>query len=111
MGREDGEGGHSIDRQGFGNRGGKRLSKEGDATFSLASRGEELAFEGLVALANEERGGAQASATSSTCIDLVVEQFLDVIDGEEMFPVHGDDDGIPNLRDQDLKGCYEGTDP
>lgn len=32
----------------------------------------------------------------------MVEQLLDVIDREQMFSVHGDDDGIPDLRDEDL---------
>ena len=41
------------------------------------------------------RGGYSSAGTS----DLMVEELLDVFDGE-VFTVHGDDDGIPNLRDK-----------
>ena len=47
----------------------------------------------------EERGGP---SSASTTVDLVVEELLDVFDGKEMFTVHRDDDGIPNLGDKNL---------
>jgi hypothetical protein len=32
----------------------------------------------------------------------MIQEFLDVINGQEMLSVHGNDDGIPDLRDQNL---------
>ena len=44
----------------------------------------------------EEWRCAEGTATIGT-VDLVVEETLDVIDGEEMLAIHGDDDGVPDL--------------
>ena len=33
----------------------------------------------------------------------MIQEALDVVDGQQMLSVHGDDDSVPNLRDQDLK--------
>lgn len=35
-----------------------------------------------------------------TGVDLWVEQFLDVVNREQMLAVHRDDDSIPYLRDE-----------
>jgi hypothetical protein len=32
----------------------------------------------------------------------VVEQLLHMINRQQVFTVHGNDDGVPDLRDQDL---------
>jgi hypothetical protein len=32
----------------------------------------------------------------------MVEEVLDVVDGKEVFTVHRDDDGVPDLRDKYL---------
>ena len=66
------------------------------------SAGEEFRLERVIFLRDEERGGAQSSLPLLLRRHLVVEQLLDVIDRKQMLSVHGDDDGIPDLRDQDL---------
>jgi hypothetical protein len=42
------------------------------------------------------------SSTGAT-VDLMVEEFLNVVDGEEMFAVHRDIDDIPILGNKDLE--------
>lgn len=96
---------HGIDRQRLGYRRRKRLSEEGDAPFCFASWGEELALESLVTLGDEEGGSAEAAAATNSSIDLMIEQFLYVVDREQVLTIHGDNDGIPNLRDEHLIVC------
>jgi len=103
MGCQDGESGHGIDGKGFRDGSCQGLSKERNPTLSLTARWEKLPFEALLTLRDEERRGTKTSSTTSTSINLMVEQFLDVVDGQEMLTVHGDDDSVPNLRDEDLK--------
>ena len=46
----------------------------------------------------------KAVATSNARINLIIEKFLVMIYGEKMLAVYGDDDGIPDLQDEDLEG-------
>jgi len=80
----------------------QRLS-EGNPTLGLATRREEFALEALLALRNEERRVTKVSTTTSASVDLMVEELLDVISREEMFAVHRNGDGIPDLGDENLK--------
>ena len=93
---------HGIDRQRLGHGRRERLRKERDTPLRLAPAREELALEALVALRDEERGRAQAAAAVLAGVDLVVEQPLDVVDGEQVLAVHRDNDGVPNLRYEHL---------
>jgi hypothetical protein len=78
------------------------LSKERNPAFGFTPRGEEFGFVFLISLSHEEWRSAEAPSSASTTVDLVVEELLDVFDGKEMFTVHRDDDGIPNLGDKNL---------
>jgi hypothetical protein len=72
------------------------LSKERDSTFSFSVLWQELALEPRIRLRNEERWRPQtASAVSG--VNLMVEELLDMVDGEEVFAIHRNDDGIPDL--------------
>jgi hypothetical protein len=72
------------------------LSKERDSTFSFSVLWQELALEPRIRLRNEERWCPQtASAVSG--VNLMVEELLDMVDGEEVFAIHRNDDGIPDL--------------
>ena len=102
MRRQNRECWHSIDRQWLRDGGRKRLRKERNPPFGLASGGEELAGVALVALRDEERGSAQAP-TAVGGVDLVVQQLLDVLDREQVLAVHRDDDRVPDLGDKDLQ--------
>ena len=100
---EDGEGRHGVDWERFRDRGGEGLSEEGDSSFGFGSGREELGLESLVSLRDEERRSSESPLPFVVGLNLVVEELLDVIDREEMFPVHGDDDGVPDLGDEDLR--------
>ena len=98
---QDGKGWHSVDRKGFGNGRRKRLRKERDTAFRLAPRWEEVTLVALVALRDEEWRSPQASTTIRS-IDLVVQELLDMLDGQQVLAIHGNDDGVPYLRHQYL---------
>ena len=102
MRRQNRERWHSINRQWLRDGRRERLRKERDTALRLAPAREELALEALVALRDEERGRAQAPAAVLPGVDLVVEQPLDVVDGEQMLAVHRNDDGVPDLRHENL---------
>ena len=104
MRSKDRKGGHRINWQRWGDVCRQGLCKERNTTFGLASSREKLPLEGLVMLRDEERWRTKAAATSNACIDLVIEKLLDMVYGEKMLAIHGDDDGIPDLRDEDLEG-------
>ena len=38
-------------------------------------------------------------------IHLVIEKSLNVVDGQQMLAIHGNDDGVPNLGYEDLIQC------
>jgi len=40
---------------------------------------------------------------TSTSVYLMVEETLDVMDREEMFAIHRDDDSVPDLGNENLK--------
>ena len=102
MRRQDSERRHRIDREGLRDGRSERLSKEGDSSFRFTATREELALEALVTLADEEGRSLQASSTAGASLDLVVEQLLHMVNRQQVFTVHGNDDGVPDLRDQDL---------
>ena len=57
----------------------------------------------LVALRDEEHRRAEGALAVLLGRDLVVQQPLDVIDREQVLAVHRDDDGVPDLRDEDFR--------
>ncbi|KAH3679223.1 hypothetical protein WICPIJ_008692 [Wickerhamomyces pijperi] len=63
---------------------------------------EVFGFKVIVILGNEEGWGSQGSLTFNFRRNLVVKQLLDVVNGKQMFSVHRDDNGVPDLGDQDL---------
>lgn len=56
----------------------------------------------LVLLRDEEHGSTESALAILLGRDLMVEESLDVVDREEVLAVHGDDNGVPDLRDEDL---------
>lgn len=94
---------HSIHRKRWRNIRRQALSKERDPPLSFASGWEKLALEVLVILRDEEGRSTQAAASAGARIDLVVKQLLDMIDREQVFAVHRDNDGVPDLRDKHLQ--------
>jgi hypothetical protein len=48
-------------------------------------------------LGDEEWRSAQGSTTVLVVLDLVVEELLNVFDGEKVFTVHRNDHGVPDL--------------
>ena len=96
---EDGEGGHAFDGERLGHLHGEGLSEEGYPTFGLAVGGEELPRS--IGVGEEERCAQGPLAVLRG--DLLVEQLGDVFDGKQVLAVHGNHDGVPNLRDKDLQ--------
>ena len=103
--REHRERWHSVDRNGLRDLRRKRLREERDATLGLAPRREELARATAATLRDEERRRTETPLASLASVDLVVQELLDVLNGEQVLAVHGDNDGVPDLRDQDLRAC------
>src|ERR1700733_109325 len=97
MRREYGERGHRGDRYRIRNSRSERRSEERYSSFSLASRGEEFALEELVSLRCEEWGSAKRPSTI-WALHLVIQQPLNVLNGQKMLAVHRNDDSVPNLR-------------
>jgi hypothetical protein len=87
---------HSVHRNQFRYRGGERLGKEGDSTFSLSILWEELPLEPRIRLRNKEWQHPQTTSAVSG-VDLMVKELLDVVDGEEVLAIHQNDDHIPDL--------------
>ena len=94
MRRQNRERWHSIDRKRLRDSGRERLRKERDTTLRLSTAGEEVAFVAVVA--REEWRRAESAATV-WAINLVVEETLDVMDGQQVLAVHRDNDSIPDL--------------
>lgn len=103
MWRQDRKCGHSIYRKRLRNSSRERLRKEGDAALGLTARREELALETLIALRDEERRRTETAFAIMPRINLVIQQLLHVLNGKQVLAVHGNDNGIPNLRNEDLK--------
>lgn len=102
VGSEDREGGHPFDGDRLRHLHAEGLGEEGNTTLGLAVSWEEVALQTTIILGGEEEWSTKDALTALGG-DLLVEQLLDVIDGQKMFAVHGDDDGVPDLRDEDLK--------
>ena len=99
---ENSEGRHGIDRKWFRNCSRQRLREEGYTALRFASGCEELSAEAFVALGDEEGRRAEAATSILADIYLMVQQLLHVLDGEQVLAVHRDDDGVPNLRHENL---------
>jgi hypothetical protein len=99
---EDSEGGHVINGQGLRHGSRERLREEGNTTLSLTTLREELGLERLIFLGNEEGRGTESALAFLLRRNLVVQQLLHVINGQKVLAVHGNDDSVPNLRDQNL---------
>lgn len=102
MWRQDRKCGHSIYRKRLRNSSRERLRKEGDAALGLTARREELALETLIALRDEERRRTETAFTIVPRVNLVVQQLLHVLNRKQVLAVHGNDNRIPNLRNQHL---------
>lgn len=102
MRREDSEGRHRVDAEGFGDRSRERLGEERDATSGFGSGREKLGLQTLVVLRDEEHGGSKCALAVLFTRNLVVQEALDVVDREKVLAVHRDDDGVPHLRDENL---------
>jgi hypothetical protein len=87
---------HSVHGNRFGYRGGERLDKEGDSTFSRSILWEELPLEPRIRLRNKERRRSQTISAVGG-VDLMVKELLDVVDGEEVLAIHRNDDRVPDL--------------
>ena len=98
----DSEGGHVVNGERLGNWSRERLGEEGNSALGLAVLREELGLERVVFLGNEERRGTQSALSFLLRWHLMVEKLLDVIDGQKVLAVHGDDNSIPDLGDEDL---------
>lgn len=96
---QNGESGHCIDGERLGEGSGERGSEEGDTTLGFAIRWEEGAFISIVI--RKERRCTKCSLTARS-VYLVVEEALHVIDGQQMFTIHGNDDRIPELGHENL---------
>ena len=102
VGNEDGERRHVVNRKRLGNRSRQGLCEERDAALGLRVHREELGLKRVIFLGHEE--GRRAESTLALLLggNLVVEQLLHVVDGEQVLTVHGDDDGVPDLGNKDL---------
>ena len=87
---------HSVHGNRFRYRGGERLGKEGDSTFSLSILWEELPLEPRIRLRNKEWRRSQTTSAVGG-VDLMVKEFVDVVDGEEVLAIHQNDDRVPDL--------------
>jgi len=61
-------------------------------------------LESRVLLRDEEGWSTQATPLAVTGVNLVVQQLLDVVNGQQVFTVHGNNNGVPNLGYQNLLG-------
>lgn len=98
----DSEGRHVIDWYRLGDWRRERLSEERDTTLGLTLEWEKLGLERVIFLGDEEGRGTKSALTLLLRWHLVVEKLLDVVDGEQVLTVHGDDDGVPDLGDENL---------
>lgn len=94
---------HSINRNRSRDGGGEGLSKETDSSLGFTALGEKLGLGTFLALRDKESGRSKSTLAGLIRLDLMVKKFLDVLDREKVFAVHGNDNGVPDLRDQDLR--------
>jgi len=97
MRSQDHKRGHCINRNRQRQIGCQALCEERDSPFSFTTSGEEFSLGFLVSLGHEERRWTEAPPAFGTGVNLVVEQVLDMVDGQQVFTVHGDDDRVPYL--------------
>jgi len=102
VGNHDGEGRHVVNGDRLRNGSRQRLGEERDTTLGLTLTGEELGLEGMVFLGNEEGRCSESTLALLLGRNLVVQKLLDVVNGEQVLTVHRNDDGVPDLGDQDL---------
>ena len=105
VGRKHRERRHGVDRDGLRDLRRKRLREERDTTLGLASRREELARTAAATLRDEERWRTETPLASLASVDLMIQELLDVLNGEQVLAVHGDDDGVPDLGHEDLESA------
>jgi len=102
MGNQDRECGHGIYRYRLRYFGCQALSKERNPALGFTTRWEKFSLVLLISLSHKERRSSETTSSAGASVYLMVEEFLDVVDGEEMFTIHGDDDCVPNLEDENL---------
>jgi hypothetical protein len=54
----------------------------------LHFQGEKFSLVLVIGLSNEEWRCSEAMSSAGTIVDLMVEELLDMVNGEEMFMVH-----------------------
>ena len=99
---QDGEHRHDIDGYRLRDFGCQILSKEGDPALSFAASREKFGHVLLIGLGHEEWRCVEGTSSADTSINLMIEKLLDMVNREEMFAVHGDIDGVPDLRAKHL---------
>jgi len=78
---------HHIDQQRQGNVHHQGLHKEQDMMLSLTSSREKFTLKALIMLRDEERQCTKA-VVANPGVDLMIKEFLDVVDGERVFTIH-----------------------
>lgn len=79
---EHGKGGHGVNWKRLGNRRGEGLGKEGDSALGFGIGREVFGLEAAVILTDEEDRSAKSALALRLGRNLVIEQALDVVDGE-----------------------------
>jgi len=82
MRSQDRKRGHRIDRNRLRQISCQALCEERDPPFSFTTGGEEFSLGFLVSLGHEERRWTEAPPAFGTSVNLVVEQVLDMVDGQ-----------------------------
>lgn len=93
---------HSLNRDGSRDGGREGLSEETNSSLGFTALGEELGLGTFLVLRDEESGRSESTFAGLIRLDLMVKKSLDVLDRQKVFSVHGNNYGVPNLRDQDL---------
>jgi hypothetical protein len=90
MRSQQSECGHGINRQRLRYRSGKGLGKERYPPFGFTTRREELSPEPLIGLRDEEGWCSETARRLllRLSVDLVVQQLLDMVNGQQMLAVH-----------------------
>ena len=99
---KDRERGHRVNRERLRERSRERGGEERDTTLGFATGREEVA---LITVVVREEGWRTEGTASIRTIDLVIEEALDVVDGEEVLAVHRDNDSVPDLGHKNLYNC------
>ena len=93
---ENGKCRHRVDRDRFRHRGGERPSKKGNSAPSLAICWREFILELRIRAGAKKRWILQPGLALIGG-DITVEKLSDVVDGQEVVAIHGNDYSVPDL--------------